>query len=108
MTLPAGDLKFALGADYRNIAFSYKPDGEIQSGDPFTYNPQTPTQGLSAVREVFGELLVPVIKDEPFFQSVNLDIAYRYSDYVLSGGTNTYKGDIDWAVTDGFPAARRL
>ena len=100
--LPAGDLKFALGADYRNISFQFKPDAAVQIGDPFTFNPQAPTQGSSAVREVFGELLIPVIKDVPFFQSVNVDIAARYSDYVLSGGTNTYKGDVDWAVIDGW------
>ena len=100
--LPAGDVKFALGADYRNISFKFKPDAAVQIGDPFTFNPQAPTQGSSAVREVFGELLIPVIKDMPFFQSVNVDIAARYSDYVLSGGTNTYKGDVDWAVMDGW------
>jgi iron complex outermembrane receptor protein len=100
--LPAGDLKFALGADYRNISYNYLPDAEIQSGDPFTYNTQTPTKGASPVREVFGELLIPVVKDIPFFESVNVDIAARYSDYVLSGGSPTYKADIDWAVTDGF------
>lgn len=27
--LPAGDLKFALGADYRDISYSYRPDAEI-------------------------------------------------------------------------------
>ncbi|MES2292318.1 MAG: TonB-dependent receptor [Pseudomonadota bacterium] len=101
-TLPAGDLKFALGADYRNIAYSYLPDAEIQSGDPFTYNTQTPTKGSSPVKEVFGELLIPVVKDVPFFENVTADIAARYSDYDLSGGSPTYKGDIDWAVTDGF------
>ena len=100
LALPAGDLKFALGADYRNISFNFKPDAEVQTGDAFTFNPQTPTSGSSAVREVFGELLIPVVKDIPFFQAVNLDVAYRYSDYVLSGGTNTYKADIDWSVTD--------
>ncbi len=98
--LPAGDLKFALGADYRVISFESKPDAAIQAGDPFTFNPQAPTRGSSSVNEFFGELLVPIIKNEPFFQAVNLDIAARYSDYNLSGGTNTYKGDIDWAVTD--------
>jgi outer membrane receptor protein involved in Fe transport len=98
--LPAGDVKFALGADYRIISFESKPDAAIQAGDPFTFNPQAPTSGSSSVKEFFGELLVPIIKDVPFFQSVNLDIAARYSDYELSGGTNTYKGDIDWAVTD--------
>ncbi len=100
--LPAGDLKFALGTDYRNISFQFKPDAAVQIGDPFTFNPQAPTQGASAVREAFGELLIPVIKDVPFFQSVNVDIAARYSDYVLSGGTNTYKGDVDWAVMNGW------
>ena len=100
--LPAGDVKFALGADYRNISFNYLPDAEIQSGDPFTYNTQTPTKGSSPVKEVFGELLIPVVKDIPFAESVNVDIAARYSDYDLSGGSPTYKGDIDWAVTDGF------
>ena len=100
--LPAGDVKFALGADYRNISYSYLPDAEIQSGDPFTYNTQTPTKGSSPVKEVFGELLIPVVKDIPFFESVTVDIAGRYSDYDLSGGSPTYKADIDWAVTDGF------
>lgn len=99
--LPAGDVKFALGADYRNISFNFKPDAAVQTGDPFTFNPQAPTQGASAVREIFGEMLIPVVKDIPFFQSVNVDIAARYSDYVLSGGTNTYKGDVDWAVMSG-------
>ncbi|HEY4275306.1 MAG TPA: TonB-dependent receptor [Rhizomicrobium sp.] len=101
-TLPAGDVKFALGADYRNISFQFKPDAAVQTGDPFTFNPQAPTQGASAVREVFGEALIPIVKDVPFFQNLNLDVAARYSDYVLSGGTNTYKGDIDWEVVNGF------
>ena len=46
-------------------------------------------------------MLVPVIKNKPFFESVNLDLAARYSDYDLTGGSATYKGDIDWAVRDG-------
>src|SRR6185437_3984156 len=78
------------------------PDAEIQAGDPFTYNTQTPTKGASPVKEVFGEFLVPVVKDIPYFESVNLDLAARYSDYDLSGGSATYKGDIDWAVIGGF------
>jgi iron complex outermembrane recepter protein len=96
------DVKFALGMDYRDISYNYLPDAEIQSGDPFTYNTQTPTHGSSPVKEVFGELLVPVIENQPFFNRVNLDIAARYSDYDLTGGSATYKGDIDWSVSNGF------
>src|SRR5262249_4020431 len=99
---PAGDLKFALGADYRNISFNFKPDAAVQTGDPFTFNPQAPTQGASAVREIFGEALIPGVKDLPFIQDLDVDAAFRHSAYGLSGGTNTYKGDVNWAVMEGF------
>jgi outer membrane receptor protein involved in Fe transport len=100
--LPAGDMKFALGADYRNNAYNYAPDAEIQSGDPFTYNPQTPTKGSSPVREVFGESLIPIVRDLPFMKAIDVDVAARYSDYTLSGESGTWKGDMNWSVTDAW------
>ena len=58
-TLPAGDMKFALGVDYRNISYNYLPDAEIQSGDPFTYNTQTPTKGASPVQRSVRRIADP-------------------------------------------------
>jgi iron complex outermembrane recepter protein len=100
--LPAGEQKFAFGGDYRDVYFKYQPDAEIQSGDPFTYNPQAPAHGSEPVREVFAETLIPVIRNAPFMEAVDVDIAGRTSDYSPSGIANTYKGDVNWTVTDGF------
>jgi len=102
LTLPGGPVQFALGADYRSIGYKSVPDAELQDDVVFGNPPQAPAAGSTAVREGFGEVLIPALKDLPFVQLLNVDLAYRYSDYVLSGGTNTYKGDVDWRVTGGF------
>lgn len=101
-SLPAGTQKFAVGMDYRDVYFKYAPDAEIQSGDPFTYNPQAPSNGSEPVREVFAETLIPVVRNMPFMEAVDVDIAGRTSDYNPSGIANTYKGDVNWTVIDGF------
>ena len=98
--LPYGDVQFAVGYDYRRIAFRFQPDAAVITGDPFTFNPQAPAKGASGVNEFFGEMLVPIVKDMPLMKSVQLDMAARYSNYDLSGGTNSYKADLDWALID--------
>jgi iron complex outermembrane receptor protein len=108
-TLPAGQLRFALGADYRRNTFNNSPDSVFQPTLPFgsasvsyifTNFGSVPTSGSESVREAYTELLVPVVRDLPLIQSLNLDVGYRYSDYKLSGGANTFKIDADWQMAD--------
>jgi outer membrane receptor protein involved in Fe transport len=102
MALPAGDLRFSLVADHRNNSFASKPDSQLQfAGQVQSLNPTVAVQGETNVDEIALELLVPVIKDVPLIKALNLDGAFRYSDYELSGGVNTYKLDGDWTVVDG-------
>lgn len=100
MQLPAGELRFAAGLDYRDNSYSYAPDGEIKSGDLANFSSILPSSGSENVKEGYVELLVPVIKDLPLAKAVNLDLGYRYSDYNTVGGVNTYKVDFDWKVVD--------
>jgi iron complex outermembrane receptor protein len=95
-TLPAGELRFALGADYRGSSFDYQPDHGLVTNDSFSYDTSVPTSGTQNVREVFGELLVPVLKDLPFIQELSLDLGARRSQYDLFGGVNTWKADLNW------------
>jgi outer membrane receptor protein involved in Fe transport len=44
--------------------------------------------------------VVPVLRDLPLVQSLDLSLAYRYSDYAQSGGVSTYKASADWEVFD--------
>lgn len=94
--LPAGDLRFAAGADYRRTSYAFTPDPLIVTGDLANFLPTSASQGYDTVKEVYGELLVPVLADVPGFQSLNVDLGYRYSDYRISGGVSTYKADFDW------------
>lgn len=94
--LPAGEARFALGADYRSINFDYRPDHGLIANDTPSYPTAVPTSGTQTVREVFGELLVPLLKDMPLVEDLSLDLGYRRSDYNLFGASNTYKVDLSW------------
>lgn len=96
LTLPAGELRFALGADYRGSSFDYQPDQGLINNDSFSYDTTIPTSGTQNVREVFGELLVPVLKDLPLIQELSLDLGARRSQYDGFGGVNTWKADLNW------------
>jgi iron complex outermembrane receptor protein len=94
--LPAGELRFALGADYRSTSFDYRPDQALIANDTPSYPTAVPTSGTQTAKEVFGELLIPVLKDLPLVQDLSLDLGYRRSDYNLFGASNTYKADVSW------------
>jgi len=52
------------------------------------------------VWEFSGEIGVPILKDVPLIQSLDADIAGRYTDYSISGSTQTWKVGLDWHVND--------
>src|SRR3546814_19204422 len=57
--------------------------------------------GSTKVKEGYIELLVPILADRPFFQRLEVDLAYRYSDYDTVGGVSTYKASGEWEPVDG-------
>lgn len=53
-------------------------------------NPQ-PLSGSYNVKEVFGEILIPLLRDSALGNSADLNAAVRYTDYSTSGGVTTWK-----------------
>lgn len=51
----------------------------------------------SSVREAYAELLVPILKDKPFAKNLDVEGAWRYSDYERAGGVDTYKLGLTWS-----------
>ncbi len=94
--LPAGDLRFAAGASYRHDSLDFRPDQKLVTQDLVGFTYATPLSGDFTVWEGFGELLVPVLRDLPLIRELNLDLAYRYSDYNTSGVANTFKISGEW------------
>jgi outer membrane receptor protein involved in Fe transport len=98
--LPAGEMRFAAGIDYRENSYDFTPDALIQTGELANYAPIQPSSGSENVTEIYGELLAPVVRNLPLAQEINLDLGYRFSDYNTVGGVSTYKADFDWKVID--------
>jgi iron complex outermembrane receptor protein len=94
--LPAGELRFAAGADYRENTYDYQPDSLLVHLDLVNAQTTVPSAGRTTVKEVFGELLVPIARDLPLISTLDADLAYRYSDYGSIGGVSTYKASLDW------------
>ncbi|MGI4878849.1 MAG: TonB-dependent receptor domain-containing protein [Janthinobacterium lividum] len=103
--LPAGNVRAAVGADYRNNRFFFRNDNLTTQGESFQDQaiglyPSGNSQGSIDVKEIYGELLVPVVKDLPFAKAIDLDLGIRYSDYNTTGGSVTWKASADWKVNN--------
>ena len=98
--LPAGPVGFSYGYEWRKTSARFTPDSFLASGDVAGFNPGLPTSGSTTVKEVFGEVRVPLIHDTPFIDSLVANGAFRYSKYNLAGvgGQWTYLGGADWRV----------
>ncbi|WP_132884230.1 TonB-dependent receptor domain-containing protein [Sphingomonas molluscorum] len=97
--LGGGSVGFALGGEYRSVESQFIPDQALSSGDVVGFNGGDPTAGGYNVKEVFGELSVPLLGGLPFAEKLELNGAFRYSDYSLGGvgGVWTYTGGAQWA-----------
>ncbi|HVS77424.1 MAG TPA: TonB-dependent receptor [Steroidobacteraceae bacterium] len=90
----------AAGLEYRQEALNFLPDQEYQSGA--LGSPTPPVSGRFNVRDYFGELQLPVIEDRPYARLLQLDTAYRLSDYQIQGRgssllTHAYKFGVRYA-----------
>jgi iron complex outermembrane recepter protein len=94
----AGPVAFALGAEYRDqdLAVGY----DVRSHEGAYGAPSLPYSGQVHVKEVFGELMVPLLKDSPFGRRLSLDLAGRITDYSTSGTVKTWKAGLDYSITD--------
>lgn len=100
--LGADDVAFAAGVEYRKVRAEFIPDEFLSSGDVLGFNAGLPTAGSYDVREVFGEVRVPVLEDK-IIHRLELNGAFRYSDYSLPaiGGNWTYNVGADLAPVEG-------
>ena len=98
----ASAVGFAAGVEYRKEKAGSKIDAAYASGDLIGYGQGQVFPSFSYnVKEVFGELVVPLIEDKPFFRSVNLELGARYADYSTVGSVFSWKAGGDWSPVSG-------
>lgn len=79
--LPGGPIGFAIGAEYRS-------EDAYSAYDPLTVSGATFLNAIGAfnppkqeIREIFGEVRLPLLADMPFIEELTVEGAVRYSDY---------------------------
>lgn len=97
--VPAGDVDFAFGVEWRRERAEDVPDVLTQAGLN-AGNREPPTHGSFDVGEAFFEVEVPLLRDAPGVKELSIGGAYRYSDYSTVGSTNAYAARLSWAPID--------
>ena len=96
--LPGGPVRFVLGGEYRREKAFNNSDSAADTlltnsvflGD---FNP-----AALQVKEGYGEIEIPVLKDRPFFHELTLSGAGRISSYNNSAGTTyTYNAGLEYS-----------
>jgi len=52
------------------------------------------------VKEAFAEFQIPLLREVPFANSIDMNLAARYADYQGSGGIWAWKAGLDWQIVD--------
>jgi outer membrane receptor protein involved in Fe transport len=98
LNLWGGPIRFAVGAEYRKEDVHYEQDDFAAGGYSTAVAFGSFDPPAFTVKEAFGELQIPILKDKPFFHELTLSGAARVAKY--QGGTGTvwaYNYGADWA-----------
>ncbi|HEY8519309.1 MAG TPA: TonB-dependent receptor [Gammaproteobacteria bacterium] len=88
----AGDISFAMGAEWRKEQMTGEVDPIYQNG--WKYGNYKVTEGEYDVAEVYGETVIPLL------DRLEFNAAARYTDYSTSGGVRTWKAGIVYSPVD--------
>ena len=94
-SLPAGQVAFAGGLEHRTVR-GYDRPGQFEQSGYSTDLAGNSTFGEYTVKEAYLELQVPLLKNLPFAELLNANLASRYSDYSNFGNTTNSKLSLMW------------
>lgn len=93
LELPGGPIQVVVGGEYRRESSRNDPDEFLREGFLLDTAEIEAERGKFDVKEVFGELNIPIFKDQPFAHTLAIGGAVRFSDYSTIGSTFTYQGN---------------
>lgn len=97
--LLAGPVAVATGVEFRRDEYESRADPVLQQGLVFL-NKLRDTRGKTYSREAYLELGLPLLKDLPMVQELDLNLAARHSRYPTFGDVTTGKAGVRWKPLD--------
>ncbi len=97
--LPGGPVAFSIGGEYRRETAYSAFDDVTRSGATFLNAIPIFDPPAQVVKEAYGEIRIPLLKDVPFFQELTIDGAGRVSDYNIgaTGTVYSYNAGLTWS-----------
>ena len=117
----AGPVNAALSAEWRKLTYqinSHTPSSTARANcavpggtpatilncvaatQPYTASVESVPQVSTTVSEAAVEFAVPMLKDVPGAQSLDMNLAYRFAHYDRAGDANTWKVGMTWDPFD--------
>jgi outer membrane receptor protein involved in Fe transport len=88
----------SFGLERRVETLQLDPDAPSAAGDlSGSGGPTTAVKGSYTVKDVFGEVRVPILEDAPMAKLLSVNSTFRHSDINTGIKANTYGVGIEWA-----------
>ena len=95
--LPGGVIGAAIGYENMDQSFVFDPSQDLAAGTIAGFNGQPATEGGYRTDSYYAEAYLPLLSDLPAIHELDMELAYRSSDYSTIGTVDTYKVAGSWA-----------
>ena len=89
--LPGGPIGLAIGGEYREEEFAFRPSQDVAASTISGFNGAPPVAGKFDVYGAYAEAYLPLIADKKYIDLLALELAGRVEDYSTAGSTESYK-----------------
>ncbi len=100
LELPGGTVGAAFGYEHIENDADFRPSQDLAAGTIAGFNGSPASGGGFSFNSLYGELYLPLLKDAPMAETLDLELAFRASDYSTSGNVESYKIAGSWAPID--------
>jgi iron complex outermembrane receptor protein len=88
--LPAGPVGVSLGVEWREDAINTQPGIEASDGLFFGFTADEGARGSAWIRELFGEIDIPLIAGETLVEELNVNLSGRLTEQEFYGTNGTF------------------
>ncbi|MDN7126868.1 TonB-dependent receptor domain-containing protein [Pseudidiomarina terrestris] len=100
--MPAGPVGVAAGVYWQRDELKDTPGENTLAGNSWGLSGAGITQGSAITRAVYAEFQMPLLRDLPGVESLDLTASGRWTDVSAYGSDTTFKVSANWTIGAGF------
>jgi len=100
--LPAGTVGTAIGVAYQTDEIQDTPGEQTMLNNSWGMTSSGITAGRSTTKAAYAEFQVPLVRDLPLMEALDLTASGRWTDVSTYGSDTTYKVSANWTIANGF------